>query len=243
MPQSRPWLRFPPPLIEPDVRIYRIRLSDGLHSRACTERRRLKAPRGGSLAPAAWPCYTASSGDAQTTRGSSHTRQCPLRLPPKRTRTRAPSLHQHYPASSVPWAPPTSTGPEADHCRSPRLVAATHHLLWISHVAAKTLYAHADSTTPAGGDGFSGRLLPRPPTAFPFWQEGRLQRETIEAFSEFTCFSACALAPRLPEDFPGGSNRTVTRIRLLQWLPGEPTIPRTGLAPAGLRDPGGLSAL
>jgi hypothetical protein len=45
------------------------------------------------------------------------------------------------------------------------------------------------------------------------------------------------------EDFPGGSSRTVTRARLLQWLPGEPTIPRTGLAPAGLRDPGGLSAI
>src|SRR3954470_12718077 len=29
--------------------------------------------------------------------------------------------------------------------------------------------------------------------------------------------------------------------QLLQWLPGEPTIPRTGLAPAGLRDPGGLA--
>ena len=28
---SRPWLRFPPPLIEPDLRISRIRLSDGLH--------------------------------------------------------------------------------------------------------------------------------------------------------------------------------------------------------------------
>src|SRR6185295_7658091 len=36
VPQSRPWLRFPPPLIEPDVRISRIRLSDGLHERACT---------------------------------------------------------------------------------------------------------------------------------------------------------------------------------------------------------------
>jgi len=28
VPQTRPWLRFPPPLIEPDVRISRIRLSD-----------------------------------------------------------------------------------------------------------------------------------------------------------------------------------------------------------------------
>jgi len=35
VPQSRPLLRFPPPLIEPDVRISRIRLSDGLHERAC----------------------------------------------------------------------------------------------------------------------------------------------------------------------------------------------------------------
>ena len=35
VPQSRPWLRFLPPLIEPDLRISRIRLSDGLHERAC----------------------------------------------------------------------------------------------------------------------------------------------------------------------------------------------------------------
>jgi REP element-mobilizing transposase RayT len=43
------------------------------------------------------------------------------------------------------------------------------------------------------------------------------------------------------KDFPGGFRRTITRARRLQWLPGEPTIPRTGLAPAGLRNPGGLS--
>jgi len=43
------------------------------------------------------------------------------------------------------------------------------------------------------------------------------------------------------EESPGGFSRTITRARLLQWLPGEPTIPRTGLPPAGLRDPGGLS--
>jgi hypothetical protein len=74
--------------------------------------------------------------------------------------------------------------------------------MWISHVASKTLSAHADPTTPAGEDGFSGRLLPRPPTAFPLWQEGRLQRETIEACSGFTCFSACAFAPRLRRGLP-----------------------------------------
>jgi hypothetical protein len=36
VPQSRPWFRFPPPLIEPDVRLYSIRLSEGLHEQACT---------------------------------------------------------------------------------------------------------------------------------------------------------------------------------------------------------------
>jgi hypothetical protein len=74
--------------------------------------------------------------------------------------------------------------------------------MWISHVASKTLSAHADPTTPAGEDGFFGRLLPHPPTAFPLWQEGRLQRETIEACSGFTCLSACAFAPRLRRGLP-----------------------------------------
>ncbi len=34
VPQSLPWLRFPSPLIKPDVRNYRIRLSDRLHHKA-----------------------------------------------------------------------------------------------------------------------------------------------------------------------------------------------------------------
>ena len=105
------------------------------------------------------------------------------------------------------------------------------------------LAAHADPTTPAGEGGFSGRLLPRPPTAFPFWQEGRLQRETIEACSGFNFLSACALAPWLRQGLPRRLQPGDLSPRLLQWLPGEPTIPRTGLAPAGLRDPGGLSVI
>ena len=170
--------------------------------------------------------------------GSSLTAIPRLYLPQERTRTRAPSLHRHYPASSVPWAPPTSTRPEAGHFRPPRLMAANHHRHG-SRTLPQRPSAHADPTTPAGESGFFGRLLPRPPTAFPLWQEGRLQRETIEACSGFTCFSACAFAPWLPKDFPRGFSRTIARARLLQWLPGVPTIPRAGLAPAGLRDPGG----
>jgi len=58
--------------------------------------------------------------------------------------------------------------------------------------------------------------------------------------------SSCSFRPAhlhlgCAEDYSGGFSRTIARARLLQWLPGEPTIPRTGLAPAGLRDPGGLS--
>lgn len=77
--------------------------------------------------------------------------------------------------------------PEADHFRSPRSVVATHRRHG-SRTLPQRPYAHADSNTPAGEGGFSGRLLPRPPTAFPLCQEGRLQQETIEACSEFTRF-------------------------------------------------------
>ena len=77
--------------------------------------------------------------------------------------------------------------PEADRFRSPRLVVATHRRRG-SRTLPRTPCAHADSNTPAGGGGLSGRLLPRPPTAFPLCQEGRRQRDTIEACSEFTRF-------------------------------------------------------
>ena len=75
-------------------------------------------------------------------------------------------------------------------------MAATHHRHG-SRTLPRRPSAHADSTTPAGEDGLFGRLLPHPPTAFPLWQEGRLQQETFEACSEFMFFSACAFAPRL----------------------------------------------
>src|SRR6202012_5635182 len=77
--------------------------------------------------------------------------------------------------------------PEADRFRSPRLVVATHRRPG-SRTLPRTPCAHADSNTPAGGGGLAGRLLPRPPTAFPLCQEGRRQRDTIEACSEFTRF-------------------------------------------------------
>src|SRR3954453_11549559 len=77
--------------------------------------------------------------------------------------------------------------PETGRFRSPQLVVATHHRHG-SRTLPRRPCAHSDSTTPAGEGGLVGRLLLRPPTAFPFWNEDRLQRETIEASSEFTCF-------------------------------------------------------
>jgi hypothetical protein len=77
--------------------------------------------------------------------------------------------------------------PGADHFRSPRSVVATHRRRG-SRTLPQRPCAHADSNTPAEESGFFGRLLPRPPTAFPLCQEGRLQQGTIGAFSEFTRF-------------------------------------------------------
>jgi hypothetical protein len=91
----------------------------------------------------------------------------------------------------------------------PRLTISDHPGWWLRPTTCvdltrclEDLCAHADPTTPAGEGGLFGRLLLRPPTAFPFWQESRLQRETIEACSGFTCFSAYALAPRLHRGLP-----------------------------------------
>jgi hypothetical protein len=73
--------------------------------------------------------------------------------------------------------------------------------------------AHADSNTPAGEDGISGRLLHRPTTAFPLFQEGRLQQDTIEACSEFTRFGlrTCTLvAPGTSPEASAGQLLTST---------------------------------
>ena len=82
----------------------------------------------------------------------------------------------------------------------------------ISHVASKTLCAHADLTTPAGEDGFFGRLLPRPPTAFPLWQEGRLQRTNFRGLLKVHAFRPAHLHLGCTKEFPRGFSRTITRL-------------------------------
>src|SRR3954452_7072949 len=84
-------------------------------------------------------------------------------------------------------------------------MAATHHRHG-SRTLPQRPCAHADPTTPAGEGELSGRLLPRPPTAFPLWQEGRLQRETIEACSGFIFLRPAHLHLGCTKDFPRGSS-------------------------------------
>jgi hypothetical protein len=112
-------------------------------------------------------------------------------------------------------SPSDSTRPVTEPFRSPRLMAATHHLCGSLTLPPRPS-AHADPTTPAREDGLFGRLLPHPPTAFPLWQEGRLQRETTEACSGFTFFRPALLHLGCAEDFPRGFSRTIARARLLQ---------------------------
>src|SRR6266545_3641220 len=66
VPQSRPWLRFPPPLIELGVQISRTQLSDGIHDRACTGHPGLSESSRAGLVPPAWPCHRASSSRPST---------------------------------------------------------------------------------------------------------------------------------------------------------------------------------
>ena len=103
--------RLPSPLIKPDVRVSRIRLSDWLHRRAHggARKARVSSPQ---VLPS--PCDTASSdgpGPFQVLSGSS-----PItdpRLLPKRTRSQGPSLRRRYPASLVLRPCPTPARTDA----------------------------------------------------------------------------------------------------------------------------------
>jgi len=101
------WLGFPDPLIEPDMRVSRIRLSDWFHDPACDTAGRT-SPAPGHLQPlglAVKPLLKPPEIDGVLRPTANLLSSAPSRAP----RTRAPSLHRHYPASSVIWAPPTPT--------------------------------------------------------------------------------------------------------------------------------------
>lgn len=121
----------------------------------------------------------------------------------------------------------------------PQLGGATPHRRG-SLTLPRSPCVHAAPTAPDGDVGINGRLLTHHPAAFPFWQEGRLQRDTFEAFSGFTHIAACTLASPAWPDISGGFSRAVTHVDCSVSYRGVSTTPRTGPSPAGDRDPGGL---
>src|SRR5947199_5475232 len=105
-------------------------------------------------------------------------------------------------------------------------MAATHHRHG-SRTLPRRPSAHADPTTPAGENGFFGRLLPRPrrpsPSGRRVGSSEKLSRpaQGSRAFGLRICTS---VAPRTSPEASGGD----LSPHLLEWLPGEPTIPRAG---------------
>ena len=130
--------RFHSPLIEPGVRICRTRLSD-----------RLLQPAHGPVLESSPACIAASATAEPYCGVASPCGQSPGSWSlPQRTRSEAPSLRRHYPASTVLWASPTP------HAARPvprgRPVGSRSHRLGSPVLRAFSLCRHAIATTPAG---------------------------------------------------------------------------------------------
>ena len=95
-------LRFHLPLIEPDVRISRIRLSDGLHRQAHDRALRRSLRRTVKSLPG-------RSGSLVLLGRSQLQSLCPFH---HRARSEAPSLRRHYPVSTLLRASPSPTRPD-----------------------------------------------------------------------------------------------------------------------------------
>ena len=149
-------LRFPSPLIEPDVRISRIRLSDWLHREAHQTKHR---PQASSARRALFLRLSTqlSLKDLDHSRCLQAHRQSPSPcLLRKHTRSQGPSLHRHYPASTVILPCPT---PACAAARSDVEAAtlAPNGSPPITRTTFPTCRAHY----PGGSSGCACRLLPR----------------------------------------------------------------------------------
>jgi hypothetical protein len=141
--------------------------------------------------------------------------------PSKAPRTRAPSLHQHYPASSVLWAPPTPTSARplrpVEGQRPPRLRGPP--------VLRRALSLRAVPTTPAShpepggcpGPGYSGLPRVKVGSALATSLSGPAQGSL--AFGPQTCWPSYRelLSGRLddlqlPEDHPPVATRLYRQL-------------------------------
>mgnify|MGYP003417033599 FL=1 len=95
----RPWLRFQRPLIEPDLRISRIRLSESLLRRHSALPVHALAGRKSSLGRSR-PLTSRADSPLGQSRSPHYFG--------KHDSSRGPSLQRHYPLSPLLWPPPTS---------------------------------------------------------------------------------------------------------------------------------------
>ncbi len=79
------------------------------------------------------------------------------------------------------------------------------------------------------------------PNGLPLMAGGSAPARNYRGLLRVHCFSACALAPWLRQGVPQRLQWAISHLNCSSGYRGVSTIPRTGLAPVGLRDPEGLS--
>jgi hypothetical protein len=203
--------RFPSPLIEPDVPISGIRLSDWLHRMSFGSSVHAGVLSGsGSKGSALDLRYSfLSLKDPDLNRCFEAHRQSPDPLRRrKRTRSQGPSLHRSYPASPVLCPCPTPAAAAA-HVTASRSLPSLRRVFPVTRITFQTCRAHY----PGGPNGCVCRCFPAR-VAFPVYLAGRRPRFTFEACSGFTHVTARPVAQPREAAF-------VTRLRHGQ-LPSHP---------------------
>ena len=160
---------------------------------------------------------------------------CPWPLP-KRPRSRAPSLHRHYPASAVLRAPPTP-----GRTASPRGVAGCDPAtVRVSHVAHRSFPA-CRSHYPGGPLPMRMTVASRARCGLPRISGGSASATSLSRPAQ----DSLALRPARLRDrprrpcVPGASPRTVAGPRRPGSYRGEPSVPRTELPSVGPVHPRG----
>ncbi len=126
---------------------------------------------------------------------------------PKRSRTRAPSLHRNYPAPSVPWAPPTSTTARDWTFQSTPVGGRDPPPPWISHVASKTFCA-CSPHYPGWRERVLRSVAPPPPDGLPLLTGGsapaRNYRGLLRVHVLFGLRICTSVAPKTSPEASGG---------------------------------------
>ena len=215
-------LRFPSPLIEPDVPISGIRLSDWLHRKAHGGRP-LQADvsrrhRGTDQPSPYGRAPSEAFGYFQVLPGSSPITDPRLRQ--KRTRSQGPFLRRHYPASQVVRPCPTPAQPAVLTAASEARPPAGTGLPRLPG----SPFQRAVPITPVDRNGCLRRLLPHSTRPSPTDRRVGIHNFTFEACSGFTRVTARWIAqpPKATFFFTGLRNGQLPN-RPARQLPDQPT--------------------